>query len=137
MQNITDEQLIQIFKDAKKIVVVGASNKPNRASNAIMKFLMKNGYDVTPPVNPPIEKEVLGIPTYDTVEELPPFEPDIVDVFRQSAFAPEIVRAAIGKKKPNLSGCRKVWNLRNLPKWLMFPKHLTSKTNAYLKSIAG
>ncbi len=60
-----------------------------------MKFLMKNGYDVTP-VNP-IEKEVLGIPTYDTVEELP-FEPDIVDVFRQSAFAPEIVRAAIGKK---------------------------------------
>ncbi len=98
MQNITDEQLIQIFKDAKKIVVVGASNKPNRASNAIMKFLMKNGYDVTPPVNPPIEKEVLGIPTYDTVEELPPFEPDIVDVFRQSAFAPEIVRAAIGKK---------------------------------------
>ncbi|PLX69417.1 MAG: CoA-binding protein [Denitrovibrio sp.] len=94
MQNLSDEQLIKLFKDSKTIAVVGASNKPERASNHIMKFLMEQGYDVTPVT--PIEKEVLGKKTYDSVDELP-FEPDIVDVFRQSAFAPEIVREAIGK----------------------------------------
>jgi len=95
MTNLTDTELKQLIKDAKKIVIVGASNKPERASNGIMKFLMKQGYECTP-VNP-IEKEVLGVPTYDSVEDVP-FEPDIVDVFRQSSFAPEIARAAAGKK---------------------------------------
>lgn len=94
MQNLSDDKLKELLKNAKTVVIVGASNKPERASNGIMKFLMKNGYDVTP-VNP-IEKEVLGVPTYDSVEDVP-FEPDIVDVFRQSAFAAEIVRAAAGK----------------------------------------
>lgn len=94
MQNVSDDKKIELLKNAKTIAVVGASNKPERASHGIMKFLMSKGYDVTP-VNP-IEKEVLGVPTYDSVEELP-FEPDVVDVFRQSAFAPEIVRAAAGK----------------------------------------
>ncbi|ADD67864.1 CoA-binding domain protein [Denitrovibrio acetiphilus DSM 12809] len=94
MQNLSDDKLRELIKNAKTIVIVGASNKPERASNGIMKFLIKNGYDVTP-VNP-IEKEVLGIPTYDSVEDVP-FEPDVVDVFRQSAYAPEIVRAAAGK----------------------------------------
>lgn len=94
MTNLTDEQMKDLIKNAKTVVIVGASNKPERASNGIMKFLMKNGYECTP-VNP-IEKEVLGVPTYDSVEDVP-FEPDIVDVFRQSAFAPEIVRAAAAK----------------------------------------
>jgi len=94
MQNLSDDKLKELLKNAKTVVIVGASNKPERASNGIMKFLMKNGYDVTP-VNP-IEKEVLGVPTYDSVEDVP-FEPDIVDVFRQSAFAAEIVRAAASK----------------------------------------
>jgi predicted CoA-binding protein len=94
MDILNDDKLRELLKNAKTIAIVGASNKPERASNGIMKFLMKNGYDCTPVT--PIEKEVLGIKTYDTIEELP-FEPDIVDVFRQSAFAPEIVRAAIGR----------------------------------------
>jgi len=100
MRNLSDEKLIELLKNAKTIAIVGASNKTERASNRIMKFLMKNGYDVTP-VNP-IEKEVLGVPTVDTVEDLS-FEPDIVDVFRQSIYAPEIVRAAIGK------GAKLIW----------------------------
>lgn len=94
MTNLTDEQLKELLKNAKTVAIVGASNKPERASNGIMKFLMKNGYDVTP-VNP-IEKEVMGVPAVDSVEDLT-FEPDIVDVFRQSAFAAEIARAAAGK----------------------------------------
>ena len=94
MTNVSDDQLKSLIKNAKTVAIVGASNKPERASNGIMKFLMKNGYTCIP-VNP-IEKEVLGIPTVDCVEELD-FEPDIVDIFRQSAFAAEVVREAAGK----------------------------------------
>jgi len=94
MTNLTDDQLRELISNAKTVAIVGASNKPERASNGIMKFLMKNGYKCIP-VNP-IEKEVLGIPTVDCVEELD-FEPDIVDIFRQSAFAAEVVREAAGK----------------------------------------
>lgn len=94
MTNLTDDQLRELLKNAKTVAIVGASNKPERASNGIMKFLMKNGYECIP-VNP-IEKEVLGIPTIDSLDELT-FEPDIVDIFRQSAFAAEVVREACGR----------------------------------------
>jgi len=94
MQNLTDEKITELIKNAKKVVIVGASNKEDRASNGIMKFLMKNGYDCYP-VNP-VEKEVLGVKTYDSVADLD-FEPDIVDVFRRSDFAAEVVREAVGK----------------------------------------
>ncbi|WP_265822318.1 CoA-binding protein [Geovibrio ferrireducens] len=100
MTNLTDDQLKSLLTDAKTVVIVGASNKPERASNGIMKFLMKNGYTVYP-VNP-LEKEVLGVPTYDSVAEVP-VQPDIVDVFRQSAFAAEVVREAV------LKGAGLVW----------------------------
>ncbi|MGE4497007.1 MAG: CoA-binding protein [Deferribacterales bacterium] len=100
MTNLTDDQLKSLLTDAKTVVIVGASSKPERASNGIMKFLMKNGYTVYP-VNP-LEKEVLGVPTYDSVAEVP-VKPDIVDVFRQSAFAAEVVREAV------LKGAGLVW----------------------------
>lgn len=95
MQNLTDEKLKELLKNAKTVAIVGASNKEERASNGIMKFLMKNGYDCYP-INP-IEKEVLGVKTYDTIPELP-IEPDIVNVFRRPEHCPDIVREAIGKK---------------------------------------
>ncbi|QAR32433.1 CoA-binding protein [Geovibrio thiophilus] len=95
MTNLTDDQLKSLLTGAKTVVIVGASNKPERASNGIMKFLMKNGYTVYP-VNP-VEKEVLGVPTYDSVAEVP-VKPDIVDVFRRSDVAAEVVREAIGRE---------------------------------------
>lgn len=95
MTNLTDDQLKAMIKGAKTIAIVGASNKPERASNGIMKFLMKNGYKCVPVT--PIEKEVLGVPAVDSLDELD-FEPDIVDVFRQSAFAAEVTREAAMKK---------------------------------------
>lgn len=100
MRNLSDEKVIELLKNAKTIAIVGASNKPERASHGIMKFLMSKGYDVTPVT--PVEKEVLGVPTVDDIESLP-FVPDVVDVFRQSVYAPEIVRAAIGK------GAKLIW----------------------------
>jgi len=45
------------------------------------------------PVNPN-ENEVLGVKAYKTLSDVP-VKPDIVDVFRKSEAAPEIVKEAI------------------------------------------
>ena len=94
MQKLTDEQLRNIISDTETIAVVGASNKEDRASNGIMKFLMKSGYKCYP-VNP-VEETVLGEQTHDSLAELPE-QVDIVNVFRRSEFAADIVREAVGK----------------------------------------
>jgi predicted CoA-binding protein len=95
MENLTDDKLKSLLTEAKTVVVVGASNKPERASNGIMKYLMKQGYEVYPVT--PVEKEVLGVKTYETIADVP-VVPDIVDVFRRSEFAAEVVRESIDKK---------------------------------------
>lgn len=88
----SDEYLKEVLLNAKDIVIVGASNNPERASNGIMKFLMGKGYNCYP-VNPN-ENEVLGVKAYKTLSDVP-VKPDIVDVFRKSEAAPEIVKEAI------------------------------------------
>ncbi|MGA1863166.1 CoA-binding protein [Deferribacter thermophilus] len=97
---LTDDFIKDFLEKAKNIVIVGASNNPARASNHIMKFLMSKGYNCYP-VNPN-EEEVLGVKAYKSIAEVP-VVPDIVDVFRKSEFAPEIVKEAIKK------GARFIW----------------------------
>ncbi|MBC7196578.1 MAG: CoA-binding protein [Deferribacterales bacterium] len=100
MNNITDDFLKEFLKNAKDIVIVGASNKPERASNGIMKFLMGKGYNCYP-VNP-TEDEVLGVKAYKSIKDVP-VTPDLVDVFRKSEACPEIVREAVEK------GAKFIW----------------------------
>jgi len=88
---LTDEILYKTLKEAKNIAIVGASNNPERASNGIMKFLMKNNYNCFP-VNPN-EEEVLGVKAYKTLSEVPE-KIDIVDVFRRSEASADIVMEA-------------------------------------------
>lgn len=94
MAEFSDDYLKDILTGAKHIAIVGASNKPDRASNGIMKFLMGKGYSCYP-VNP-IEEEVLGVKSYKTIADLP-VAPDIVDVFRKSEATPEIVAESVKK----------------------------------------
>jgi predicted CoA-binding protein len=67
-----------------RIAVVGASSRPERASNDVMKSLLARGFDCVP-VNPN-ERSVLGRDCFPTlaaaVEATGPV--DIVDVFRRS-----------------------------------------------------
>ena len=100
MDNLSDEFIRDMLKKAKTIAIVGASNKPERASNGIMKFLMKNGYNCIP-VNLK-ENEVLGQKTYKSILELTVF-PDIVNIFRRSEDTPPIVKEAITK------GTKLIW----------------------------
>ncbi len=91
---MNDKELKEFLENMKDVVIVGASNKVERASNGIMKYLMKNGYKCYP-VNP-MEETVLGEKCYKSVLDVP-VEPDLVDVFRKSEATPPIVKEAVEK----------------------------------------
>ncbi|GAB4374339.1 MAG: CoA-binding protein [Elainellaceae cyanobacterium] len=87
-----DRTLHDILIQSKVIAVVGHSDKPDRTSYQIAKFLRSAGYQVYP-VNPTIQ-EIDGQRSYASLAEVP--EPiDIVNVFRRSEFLNEIVEDAI------------------------------------------
>lgn len=89
-----------LLRSAKTIAVVGLSGSPWRASHGVAEYLQSVGYRVIP-VNPN-ETEVLGEKAFATLDEVP-VAVDIVDIFRQPQFVPEIVEAAIR------IGARCVW----------------------------
>lgn len=82
----------QLLRSAKTIAVVGLSSHRWRPSYGVSEYMQTAGYRIIP-VNP-AETEVLGEKAYGSLEDIP--EPvDIVNIFRRSEFAPEIVAAAI------------------------------------------
>jgi predicted CoA-binding protein len=90
---LTDLDLKRILTESKAIALVGASRKPERDSNSIMRFLLGVGYRVVP-VNP-VYADVLGQRCYSSLHEIT--EPiDLVDVFRRSEFLLPIAHDAIG-----------------------------------------
>lgn len=82
----------EIFKNAKNIAMVGISNKPGRDSGLIANFLKSKEYNVVG-VNP-VQDDFDGIKVYKTLKDVP-FKIDIVDIFRRSEFAEEIVDESI------------------------------------------
>ena len=81
-----------ILCDALTIAVVGASRYPHKTAHAVPHQLLKHGWRVIP-VNPNVE-EIWGERCYPVLAEIP--EPvDVVNVFRPSADATDVVRQAI------------------------------------------
>ena len=92
-----DTYIASILGDAKTIAMVGASAGTNRPSYFAMKYLLGKGYDVIP-VNPTlVGQEIQGRKVYASLAEVSG-PVDIVDIFRNSAAALEIVREAIALK---------------------------------------
>ncbi len=87
----SQSELRDILLRSRSIAVVGASSKPWRASNSVMRQLMEAGY-VVYPVNPNYE-EVLGRPCYPDLRAIPGHI-DIVDVFRKPDQTPAIALEA-------------------------------------------
>ena len=97
-----DGEIAELLTNARTIAVVGASDRPDRPSYGVMKFLQKHGYRVIP-VNPQITGEHIdGEYVWRELAQIG--EPiDIVDVFRRSDAAGEAVDQAIAV------GAKAVW----------------------------
>ncbi|HZB87473.1 MAG TPA: CoA-binding protein [Terracidiphilus sp.] len=86
----------EMLSKARTIAVVGMSDKSQRASHHIGKYLANNGYRVLP-VNPALS-EIQGMvcyPTIDAAQDAAKAETgagiDLVDVFRAPEHVPPIV----------------------------------------------
>src|SRR5512147_2900528 len=86
--------IADLLSNARTIALVGASDRPDRASYGVMKFLQDQGYRVIP-VNPQITGEhVHGEYVWRELAQIG--EPiDIVDIFRNSEDAGATVDEAI------------------------------------------
>ena len=83
----------QVLRESKTIALVGASPKPDRPSNSVMRYLLGQGYRVVP-VRPLDCDEVLGVLCVESLADID--EPiDLVDVFRREEAAAEHAREAV------------------------------------------
>ena len=97
-----DEDIAELLTNARTIAMVGASDRPDRPSNGVMRFLQAHGYRVIP-VNPQITGEHLqGEFVWRELSQIG--EPiDIVGIFRRPDAAGEVVDQAIAV------GAKAVW----------------------------
>jgi predicted CoA-binding protein len=97
-----DEDIKDLLDSARTIALVGASDRPDRPSYQVMKTLQDHGYRVIP-VNPQITGEhIHGEFVFRDLSQLGD-RIDIVDIFRNSAAAGEVVDQAIAV------GAKAVW----------------------------
>ncbi len=92
----------ELIRDAKTIAIVGADSRESRPVFGVTKYLIESGYKVYLVAPRSGETEILGLPTYARVEDLPE-QVDIVDIFRRSADVPPFVDDAIA------AGAKAVW----------------------------
>ena len=86
------DPIFEILTKYKTIAVVGLSSNPTRPSYGVTEYMQSAGYHIIP-VNPN-ETDVLGEPSYASLEEVPQ-KIEIVDIFRCPDQVPPVVDAAI------------------------------------------
>lgn len=98
----TDREIADLLTETRTIAMMGASDRPDRPSYRVMKFLQDQGYRVIP-INPRITGEhVHGEYVWRELSQLG--DPiDLVDIFRNSRDAAEAVDQAIA------ANARAVW----------------------------
>ena len=94
-QDDHSDQEIHDILSLKKVAVIGMSKHSSKAAHYVPKYLIDNGYDVTP-VNPTAEK-ILDVTCYDSISEIDA-DVDIIDVFRPSEQISSIICDCIEKK---------------------------------------
>jgi hypothetical protein len=89
----SDDVIRGILDGARRIAVVGASEKPWRPSHGVFRYLLDRGYDAIP-VNPLIAGGTIhGRAVVASLAEAAPL--DMVDVFRASTHVGALVDDAI------------------------------------------
>ena len=97
----TNAEVKALLEKSKNIAIVGISNKEDRASYQVAKWLQQNAHFNLFFVNPVIE-EVLGQKCFASLADIP--EPiDIVDVFRKAEDCPSVLEKAIAV------GAKSIW----------------------------
>lgn len=84
---------LALLQRSRSIAVVGASDKPSRASYFVLTYLISSTPYRVYPVNPRLDS-ILGLPVYPSLADLPQ-RPDIVDVFRRHDDLPGVLDEAI------------------------------------------
>ena len=97
-----DDEIAALLTSVRTIAMIGASDRPDRPSYRVMKYLQDHGYRVFP-VNPQITGEhVHGEYVWRELSQIG--EPiDMVDIFRRPQAAGEAVDEAIA------AGAKAVW----------------------------
>ncbi len=91
MENV-DAVIDRILSDTKTVAVVGISERADRPSHAVSRYLKERGYRVIP-VNPNVA-EVLEEKAYRSLSDIP-VPVDLVDVFRRPEHVPSLAEEAV------------------------------------------
>jgi len=97
----TNAEVKALLHKSKSVAIVGISNKEDRASYQVARWLQQNSHFTLFFVNPVID-EVLGQKTYPSLAEIPE-QIDIVDVFRKAEDCPSVLEKAIAV------GAKSIW----------------------------
>ncbi|MEN9412273.1 MAG: hypothetical protein RIQ92_710 [Actinomycetota bacterium] len=97
----TNAEVKVLLEKSKNVAIVGISNKEDRASYQVARWLQQNAHFNLFFVNPVID-EVLGQKCFASLADIP--EPiDIVDVFRKAEDCPSVLEKAIAV------GAKSIW----------------------------
>ena len=97
----TNSDVKSLLQESKNVAIVGISNKEDRASYQVAKWLQANSHFTLFFVNPVID-EVLGQKCYPTLADIPE-QVDMVDVFRKAEDCPSVLEKAIA------IGAKSIW----------------------------
>ncbi|MFL5684534.1 MAG: CoA-binding protein [Chloroflexota bacterium] len=108
---LDDDGVRQLLATARRIAVIGASDRPGRASGDVFRHLLSVGYDCVP-VNPRASA-VAGVPAYATLAEAAAATGsfDIVDVFRRAELCAAHAKEAVD------AGARCLWLQLGIVDW--------------------
>ena len=89
----SDNEMAELLSQTKRVAVVGISDKEDRPSNGVSRWLMAHSHLDLFFVNPAITT-VLGKPCYPSLKDIP-VDIDMVDIFRKVSDIPAVVDEAI------------------------------------------
>lgn len=91
---MNDQTIRDVLTKTKRIALVGASDRPDRPSYGVMKYLLDQGYEVIPVSPKWAGQQLLGQTAYATLADVPG-KVDMVDVFRNAEAAWGVAQEAI------------------------------------------
>ncbi|CAM8641875.1 COG1832 Predicted CoA-binding protein [Candidatus Planktophila versatilis] len=92
--HVTDNtQIRNLIKESRTIAIVGVSDKPERPSYGVAKYLLEHSHYTIFLVNPMLDT-ALGERVYHSLSEIPEHI-DLVDVFRKPSDCMEVLEEAI------------------------------------------